>query len=234
MASSVILSILALYFAGIIFILAGLEALKKFKTDQGERRFGYGAIFMGIVIGPLMGTRTIFGILGYHSIDFAISAFDQVILALSIIAFGSYFVSKTFKGKFKKAGQIFFLALGLFILVVLVWALKAGFFTGPHISQWGTEYEPIGPAKFAFMTAWFSIVAFNFLFLLKRLKDWLRTKILNYDFYVGLTLLVFFFFFVFEELGQMNTWKLVFSRITLNAFAVIFYLLYTKESFKEK
>src|SRR6056297_957755 len=119
MTSSVILSILALYSAGIIFVLTGLEALKKFKTNQAERYFGYGAIFIGIVIGPLMGTRTIFGILGYHGIDFVISAFDQLVLALSIMAFGSYFVSKVFKKRLKKAGQIFFIILGLLVLAVL-------------------------------------------------------------------------------------------------------------------
>jgi len=233
MSSSVILSILALYTAGFIFIFTGFIILKKFKKDKSERYFAYALIFMGLILGPLMGTRTIFGILGYHRIDLAIAAFDQLILVLSLTCFGFYFSFKLFSGKAKKISLAFFVLLGFFVLAGLVWAFGVEAYTGPHISKWRTEYEPIGKAKIVFIIAWLSIVLFNLGFLSRRLIDWYKTRKLKYDFYIGLTLFVFFLFFIFEELGQMNTWRLVFSRVTSNAIAVVFYLLYTKESFKE-
>lgn len=233
MTASVILSILALYSAGFLFISTGVVALRKFKHDKAERFFGYGILFMGIILGPMMGTRTIFGILGYHTVDFLIAAVDQIFLVASFISLGFYLSYKSFKGKILKTSLAFYYSLGFLVLLVLVYALLTHSYTGPHISKWGTEYEPTGIALGIFLLVWASLVLLNIYFLAGRSFQWLKTKRVNLDFYVGLVLLIFFLFFVFEEAGRMNTWKLVFSRVTSNAIAMTFFLIYTKESFKE-
>ncbi len=233
MTASVILSILALYSVGIILIISGVEALKRFKKNLSERYFGYGLICLGIVLGPLMGTRTVFGIQGYHSIDFSLAALNQLVLILGIAAFGFSFSYKIFSGKARVAAKIFWILVAVLLFGAWILALKLGAYDGPHVSRWGTEYEPTGFAKLASIKMVVFLALFNLAFLIRRLYEWHQKRKINYDFYIGLTFIVFLCFFIFEQLGQMDTWKLLFSRVVFNALAVTFFLLYTKESFKE-
>lgn len=235
MSASVILSILTLYTSGFLFIFAGLEVLKKFRNTPSERFFGLSIFLMGLILGPLMGTRTIFGIKGYHDIDFFIAIFDQIPLILSLFSLGMYFAYKSFQKRDRKAIKILSGVLAIILSGVLINALINNAYAGPHISKWGTEYEPTGMSKVAFLGVWVILVLLNITFLIKRIWRKIKEKKerFNYDFYVGVIMMTFLGVFVLEELGEMNTWKLVFFRVAINAIAVSLFLLYSKEEFNE-
>ena len=230
MSASLILSILSLYTGGILFILTGITALKKFKKDLAERTFGYAMILLGTEFGLIMGTRTIFGALGYHNIDLSIYYFGQIVCAM-LFVFGLFSeFHKAFGFKVAKIAGVFLVIINLFFI---------GFHfteghTGPHISKWGTEYGPVGRAKILFLLIFGTFIIMLFYLLSSQLIRWLKTKTVSYEFYVWVSFLLVLFAAVFEEMGEMTTWKLVFCRIVFNGVAIAMFLLYTHESVREE
>jgi len=234
MTASVILSILSLYSAGFLFIWAGVCGWKRFGRDKGQRFFLAGLILVGATLGPMMGTRTIFGISGYHTVDFYLSIAGQFLVSLSMVCFALYFANKNLNSKhYQAAKKILFVAGGIFILMFF-YGLWDNALVGPHVSKWGTEYEPVGYARVVIVSLWLLILAVSFYsrvhFVLKAFKNKTMAGI---DLYINLIFFLFLLFFIPEELGRMNTWKLVFSRVSSNAIAVSFYLVYTHNYLKE-
>ena len=236
MSASVILSILALYTSGFLLIITGLVVLRKFENTPSERCLGYGLLSAGLILGPFMGTRTIFGIKGYHGIDAALSVSNQVFMMFSFVVFGMYFSYKMLGVERENIIKNVAFIFGSAFFIVFVYSLATHAYTGPHITKWGTEYRPTGVAKWFVFLSWMFLIFLNFSFLVRRVRGKIkkRRKELGLDFYVGLILFVYLTASIFEELAGVATWKLVFSRVTGNAFAVSLYLLYTKDSFKKE
>src|SRR6056297_2886318 len=110
MTASVILSILALYTSGFLFIGAGFSGLKRFSQDEGQKFFLYGLILIGTTLGPFMGTRTIFGIQGYQTVDLFISVAGQFLVSLSMFCFFLYLANKNLgEKKYRKFKRILFI-----------------------------------------------------------------------------------------------------------------------------
>lgn len=228
MSASVILSILALYTSGFLFLGAGFSGLKRFSQDEGQKFFLYGLILIGTTLGPFMGTRTIFGILGYEMVDFHLSVAGQFLVSLSMFCFFLYLANRNLgEEKYKKFKKILFFLLPLFILAFF-YGLWDNALTGPHISKWGTEYEPTGYARIVIISIWLVLLLGSLYSLISQIIKKRQQNKKRLDLYIGLIFFLFLLFFIPEEMGRMNTWKLVFSRVTSNVVAVAFYLIYTK------
>jgi len=126
------------------------------------------------------------------------------------------------------------LFLVLLMLLFGVWdtSYTGPFVTGPHISKWGTEYELTAYVEIIFGSIWALLVGVTIYSLVRCIFQSWENKKIDLDLYINLTFFLFLFFFLPESLGRMNTWKLVFSRITSNIIAVAFFLIYTKEYWK--